>query len=499
MTLLLIGSLPEKAWSKTLGTPSPLSPSKQGHTEARKQLPFLPPELLVTLNPALGKPPEASPAQNLDPITLQEALSEHSSSTFNEGSPATHLNHTLAQKNKQNHTDTLGWKPWIDASLQHQSPNSGSTTSMMEQTQFLEADLQLLWKETLIKNPVVRFCVGNLTSPASLNNKRSSLFVAKTLNTLIQGASVGTLLLPGGSLYRDMTVATVGQALSNLATSKLTPTQDARLLSQTELIQLAQVVDTLKLRLTDHYLALRHSLAQIERLEGQTSTLKLQYERAKQDGNTALAMMLGMTYRQTELKRLEAQEKFLASQQVLERLAGQGIVARLACITETLPEDIAGKTLPQVEQEALKASPKVQASPSLGEGLTQSPLTQVPLTEKEQAFKAKTTQTSPVKSPPPQTTKTPQKPSTKGSSPTVTTSKHREPISTKPPSVAVRPQETSHDKKAQKVKSADAMLKALDALTPPELPQDPESVGSSAPHTPSSTPPPAFRKRLWHR
>ncbi len=500
-----------------------------------KRLPFLPPELIVTLNPALGTN-ALKPSNVHESVTLEEALTESSeaSSTAQKThqdtslqAPTAKLNQQLTTQNKQAQASNLGWKQWIDASQKQQEVSEDAAKGLSSDAPvYLEADLQLLWRETLIKNPVVRFCVGNLTSPASLNAKRSSLFVAKTLNTLIQGASVGTLFLPGGSLYRDMTIATVGQALSNLATNKLTPTQEARMLSQTELIQLAQVVDTLKLRLTDHYLALRHSLTQLERLEAQANALQHQYERAKKEGNTALAMMLGMTYHQTALKRLEAQEKFLASQQVLERLAGQGVVSRLALITGHLPQEVSGKTLAQSEQEILKPSEKkTKTAPikHVGEGVSTSPLQQVLLTPKEQALK--TQHTSPEK---PKTPDTAAKVDTSLStqstkaSPTPKAQVHRHQgkasggglmTSSSPSSSSSSSSSTSKvtatpKQKKNKVKSAKAMLEALDALTPPELPhalsQDDKTAQESHPSSYASessslTEIPHFRKRLWQK
>lgn len=311
---------------------------KQTHNTAqapdiRKQYPFLPPEMTVSDPQTLAAPPseDTPPAPTEgEVISLSQQGSQAVSGS---SSVVARLNASLTQDSAlpDKVAATKSFQELAAAHMAKQQDSKAAREKAEALDPTVEQDLNTLWRETLVRNPVVRFSVGHLTTPADLGPKRSSLFVSKTLNALIQGATLGAMMLPGGGVYRDMTVATVGQAFSNLATRKLAPQHPAaRPLSQTEQIQLAQLVDGLKLRLTESYLDYRNSASQLARCRSQSVVLRQQYQAAKEKNDAVMAMMLGSSYHQARLKELEAEEALLTSEKILERLAGPGILSTLA-------------------------------------------------------------------------------------------------------------------------------------------------------------------------
>jgi hypothetical protein len=216
LCLLLLMALAMPVWAKK----KPAEPDNM----------FLPP--VATINPRLipGESATTGSDNDLSPATLTGV----NIPTLKPSDPVTRLDKPLLQKPTE--SDTAG------ASL-------------------AQAELDSLWRATVERNPIIRFSLDKLATPADLGPKYSSRFLSRTLNTVITGGAVAAMMMPGGGAYRNMGLMAGGDALKNMINGKIAPRPGA--LSPTEQIQLAGLVDDLRARLIQNYWDYRSALASL--------------------------------------------------------------------------------------------------------------------------------------------------------------------------------------------------------------------------------------------
>jgi hypothetical protein len=190
-----------------------------------------------------------------------------------------------------------------------------------------EADLEHLWQAAVEKNPVIRFSLEKLATPADLQTHQSSRFLTKTLSTMISGATMASTMLPGGGAYRNMASMAAGNALQNLTTGRTTPTPGS--LSPTEQIQLASLIDDLKLKLIRTYQDYKNTLQNLAQAHEVTSKNNNMYSKALSAKNDLALMAAGTAYYQSLISETALRQKAKVYRLQLERLAGQDAVSTL--------------------------------------------------------------------------------------------------------------------------------------------------------------------------
>src|SRR6478609_1926085 len=151
-----------------------------------------------------------------------------------------------------------------------------------------EADLERLWQATVQKNPVIRFSLEKLSAPADTLPSHSSKFLRKTLTTMISGAMMASTMIPGGGAYNNMMYMAGGNALQNVVSGNTKPTPGA--LSSTEQIQLAGLIDDLKLSLIRNYQDYNTTLQSLALARQATERNSAVYTQA-QKSNSDMAVM----------------------------------------------------------------------------------------------------------------------------------------------------------------------------------------------------------------
>ncbi len=210
-----------------------------------------------------------------------------------------------------------------------------------------EADLESLWEATVEKNPVIRFSLEKLATPADLQTKQSSRFMTKTLNMLISGATMVPAMLPGSGMYQNMGSMAVGNALQNLVNGKTQINPNS--LSATEQIQLAGLIDQLKLRLIHNYQDYKNTLQNLSQSHAITTKNNLLYSKALASKNDLAIMAAGSAYYQSLLSETALRQKAKLNRLQLERLAGPEAVQRLELAVH-VPENAAtALTTPNLE------------------------------------------------------------------------------------------------------------------------------------------------------
>ncbi len=121
-------------------------------------------------------------------------------------------------------------------------------------------DIKVLWASTIDRNPVIKFALKKLATPADQRRVHSSI-MSKTVSTLISGASI----LPGilGADPVTSTAASAGGTLANrIITSKEMPKEFP--LTDTELIHLARLVEDLQDKVIKNYYEYKSDLESLK-------------------------------------------------------------------------------------------------------------------------------------------------------------------------------------------------------------------------------------------
>ncbi|WP_303672752.1 hypothetical protein [Vampirovibrio chlorellavorus] len=214
-----------------------------------------------------------------------------------------------------------------------------------------EADLESLWEATVEKNPVIRFSLEKLATPADLQNKQSSRFMTKTLNMLISGATMVPAMLPGSGMYQNMGSMAVGNALQNLVNGKTQINPNS--LSATEQIQLAGLIDQLKLRLIHNYQDYKNTLQNLAQSHAITTKNNLLYSKALASKNDLAIMAAGSAYYQSLLSETALRQKAKLNRLQLERLAGPEAVQRLELAVHVPESAATALSTPTIEPASL--------------------------------------------------------------------------------------------------------------------------------------------------
>jgi hypothetical protein len=214
-----------------------------------------------------------------------------------------------------------------------------------------EADLEHLWQATVEKNPVIRFSLEKLATPADLHTRQSSRFLSRTLSTMISGATMAATMMPGGGAYRNMTSVAAGNALQNLVNGRTPVTPGS--LSPTEQIQMAGLIDELKLKLIHTYQDYHASLESLAQSRETTARNSALYSQALATKNDMAIMAAAQAYYQAMDKETLLRQKACLQRLELERMAGKEALARL----EFTPRLSDGQTVTASGSSGAPASP----------------------------------------------------------------------------------------------------------------------------------------------
>lgn len=228
-----------------------------------------------------------------------------------------------------------------------------------------EADLEHLWGAIVEKNPVIRFSLEKLATPIDLQTKQSSRFLTRTLSTMISGATMAATMMPGGGAYRNMSSVATGNALQNMVSGRTHPTVGN--LSATEQIQLAGLIDELKLKLIRTYQDYQGSLQSLAQSREVTARNSAMYSQAMMGKNNMAIMATSRAYFQALLNETDLRQKARLQRLCLERLAGKEAVNQLELGPRFNPDDALAKISPATDEPKASIAPNsLDIAPSIG-------------------------------------------------------------------------------------------------------------------------------------
>ncbi len=213
----------------------------------------------------------------------------------------------------------------LDTNLDIHESDSDRELLIQLQQKLSEADLKTLWDATVEKNPVIRFSLEKLALPPDIQEAHSSQFMKKSLNLLLSGAAIATTMLPGaagvgGDYYRNVGTMAGRDALSNVINGPQAIPEN--LLSPTEKIQLAGLVDELQATVIQTYHNYRNTLQTLANAHKNTLKNNSTYAKALKTDSTPAQIASGAAYYKALLHETDLRQKAKQYRLQLERLAG---------------------------------------------------------------------------------------------------------------------------------------------------------------------------------
>lgn len=186
-------------------------------------------------------------------------------------------------------------------------------------------DIETLWKGTVESNKVIGFALKKLATPESQRRIHSSL-MAKTLSAVISGASFAPCFM--GTDYTVRTGAfAAGRLAQNLLNKKTTPQEIP--LTDTELIELAAMIEDLQDRIIDDYYNYKSALSQIKESRQRLLLYNRNYTKALDTGDILDISVSSSLYDGIVLQEFYYTQNAMKYHLELQRMAGKKAVANL--------------------------------------------------------------------------------------------------------------------------------------------------------------------------
>lgn len=192
-------------------------------------------------------------------------------------------------------------------------------------------DIEMLWKSTVDNNSLIKFAMKKLSIPPEQQRYHSSL-LAKSAAALINGASFVPAMFGANYMVQSASYATgrlANNYLSKVHNPKETP------LTDTELIELAGMIESLQDQIINSYYSYKMALSQVkdtrQRLVLYNKNYAQALKKAKSGNPTDKMEMLvsGALYDDLLFQEFEQIREVRRYQMDLERLAGKKTVQNL--------------------------------------------------------------------------------------------------------------------------------------------------------------------------
>ena len=186
-------------------------------------------------------------------------------------------------------------------------------------------DIENLWKGTVENNQVIGFALKKLSTPESQRRIHSSL-MAKTLSAVVAGASFAPSLI-GADYAVQSSAFAAGRLAQNLINKKNIPTEIP--LTDTELIELAGLVENLQDKIITAYYNYKSSLSQLKETRQRLILYNKNYTNALDDEDLMEISISSSLYDNMKIEEFYYMENAKKYHLELQRLAGKKVVDKL--------------------------------------------------------------------------------------------------------------------------------------------------------------------------
>lgn len=186
-------------------------------------------------------------------------------------------------------------------------------------------DIESLWKGTVENNQVIGFALKKLATPESQRRIHSSL-MAKTLSAIVAGSSFVPYAI--GSDYLVQTSAfAAGRLAQNLINRKNVPQEVP--LTDTELIELAGLVEALQDKIINAYYNYKNSLNQLKEIRARQLLYSKNYAKAMDEEDFLEIALSSSMYDNVVIEEYYYMQQAKKYHLELQRLAGKKVVEKL--------------------------------------------------------------------------------------------------------------------------------------------------------------------------
>lgn len=186
-------------------------------------------------------------------------------------------------------------------------------------------DIENLWKGTVENNQVIGFALKKLATPESQRRIHSSL-MAKTLNAVISGASFAPMMMGSDYLVQSSAFA-AGRVAQNLINRKNIPQEIP--LTDTELIELAGLIESLQDKIIDAYYNYKSTLIQLKETRAKLLLYNKNYSKALETGDLLEITISSSLYDNMVLEEFHQMQMAKKYHLELQRMAGKKVVEGL--------------------------------------------------------------------------------------------------------------------------------------------------------------------------
>ena len=220
--------------------------------------------------------------------------------------------------------------------------NEEVITSLLTQQQKKDIeDIELLWDAAVEQNNVIKFALKKLAIPEEQRRVHSSL-MTKTLSAIISGACYLPSFTGQNSAIQSASFASARLA-NNLINKKTTPKEVP--LTDTEIIELAGVVESLQDSIISAYYDYKMSLNQLKEARSMLVLYNQNFSNALKSGNELEILISSNLYDNAQLDELEMKEQVKKHELALVRLSGPKAVKKLNLYQYNINEEIIDQML----------------------------------------------------------------------------------------------------------------------------------------------------------
>lgn len=187
-------------------------------------------------------------------------------------------------------------------------------------------DIEILWKGTVANNKVIEFALKKLATPESQRRIHSSL-MAKTLSAVISGTSFAPSFM-GADPYIQTSAFAAGRLAQTLLNKKTTPQEIP--LTDTELIELAGLVETLQDEIISAYYNYKSCLSQVKDTRSRMILYNKNYNKALDSGDLLDISISSSLYDNMVLEEYYYRQNAKKYHLELQRLAGKKAMDNLS-------------------------------------------------------------------------------------------------------------------------------------------------------------------------
>lgn len=186
-------------------------------------------------------------------------------------------------------------------------------------------DLEKLWQGTVENNQIIEFALKKLATPESQRRIHSSL-MAKTLSAVVSGASFVPSLM-GANPAIQTSAFSAGRLAQGLLNKKNVPQETP--LTDTELIELAGMVEDLQDTLISSYYNYKNTLTQLKTTRSKILLYSRNYNNALNSNDVMELAISTNLYDSMRLQEYNLEQSAKKYHIQLQRLAGKKVVDSL--------------------------------------------------------------------------------------------------------------------------------------------------------------------------